>query len=284
MLSATRSRILTTGIAIVLCVARPEAPFASEANCGGPDTPCTVTGGEYYAASPKAVAEPPAVIWLHGYARSGKAMIQKPAYVDPFIRRGFAVIMPSGQSFPGNKALDWGVADGYDWSRDDIAFLRVVRADAVERFGLDPSRILIAGFSRGGSMVWDVACQAPELARGFAAVAGAFWEPMVKECAAPVHLSHTHGFKDRMVPFEGREMSWDGIDFVQGSVMKGVDVWRRVNACMGSAKNSFGNDGSMQKDWPKCAAGSIRLRLTKGGHGVPKGWREEVLDWFEDLP
>jgi polyhydroxybutyrate depolymerase len=229
------------------------------------------------------VEEPPAVIWLHGFGRSGKAMIQKPAYVDPFIRRGYAVIMPSGQPGISVENLDWGVADGYDLARDDIAFLRAVRADAVERFGLDPSRILIAGFSRGASMVWDVACQAPELARGFAAAAGAFWEPMTTECSAPVHLFHVHGFKDRMVPFEGRELRWEDVDFAQGNVMKGVDVWRRENACMGSAENGFGDDGSMQKDWTNCAAGSVRLRLTRGGHGVPEGWREAVLDWFEAL-
>ncbi|MDC1198901.1 polyhydroxybutyrate depolymerase [bacterium] len=246
--------------------------------------PCEVEGGEYYAAVPEAVNAPPGVIWLHGYARSGKAMIQKPAYVDPFVRRGFAVIMPSGQPFPGIKELDWGVTDGYNWARDDVAFLKAVHTDAVARFGLDQTRILIAGFSRGGSMVWDVACQAPELAKGFAAVAGAFWEPIPVECAEPAHLFHTHGFKDRMVPFEGREMSWEGIDFTQGNVMKGIDVWRRKNECMSSAKNSFGDDGSMQKDWKECVAGSIRLRLTKGGHGIPKGWREAVLDWFEALP
>jgi polyhydroxybutyrate depolymerase len=242
-----------------------------------------VTGGEYFASLPEAATNPPAVIWLHGYARSGKGMIQKHAYVDPFIRRGYVVIMPNGQSFPATDPLDWGVSDGYDWARDDVAFLGAVRADAVERFGLDPSRILIAGFSRGGSMVWEVAFHAPELARGFAAVAGAFWEPMVEDCAAPVHLFHTHGFKDRMVPFEGREMTWDGVDFVQGNVMKGVDVWRRENTCMGSAKNSFVSDGSMQKEWTNCSAGSVRLKLTKGGHGIPKGWRDEAINWFEDL-
>lgn len=260
------------------------AAQADDAGCGAADAPCVLDQGEYFAALPEGVDSPPSVLWLHGYARSGKAMIQKQGHVGPFLRRGYAVIIPSGQPFPTNGKLDWGVADGYDWARDDVGFLKAVRADAVARFGLDPDRILVAGFSRGGSMVWDLACQGPTLARGFAAVAGAFWEPMVTECAAPVNLFHTHGFKDRMVPFEGREISWEGLDFVQGNVMRGVDVWRRQNGCMGSAKNSIGDDGVMQKDWTACAAGSIRLRLTTGGHGIPKGWRDAALDWFETLP
>lgn len=192
--------------------------------------------------------------------------------------------MPNGQHFPGDDKLDWGVADGHEWKRDDLAFIKSVRADALERFGFDPSRVLVAGFSRGGSMVWDLACQGPELAKGFAAVAGAFWEPMVTDCASPVHLFHTHGLKDRMVPFEGRNLNWEGIDFIQGNVMKGVDVWRRENGCMGSARNHFDDDVFMEKNWSECSMGSIRVRLTKGGHGVPDGWRETVLDWFEALP
>lgn len=278
------SRIHSLGLALVCGLAQILAPIEAIAACGAPDQPCQVEGGEYHVALPSDGETPPAVIWLHGFARSGKAMIQKSGYVEPFAQRGYAVIMPSGQPFSDAGKLDWGVEDGFEYARDDIAFIRSVRDDAIGRFGLDASRILIAGFSRGGSMTWDLACLAPETGKAFAAVAGAFWEPMATDCKAPVHLFHTHGFKDRLVPFEGREVSFQGLDFIQGNVMKGVDVWRRENGCMGSAQNSFGDDGSMQKDWAECAEGSIRLRLTKGGHGVPKGWREDVLDWFESLP
>lgn len=271
-------------LAVLLAAASALNAVAADTACGAPDVPCKVDGGEYFAALPEVAGKPPAVIWLHGYARSGKAMIQKSGYVEPFTRRGYAVIMPSGQPFAANGKLDWGVVDGYDDARDDIVFINAVRADAIDRFGLDPSRILIAGFSRGGSMVWDLACLTPEMAKAFAPVAGGFWEPMATDCKTPVHLFHTHGFNDRLVPFEGRESNFQGFDFAQGNVMKGIDVLRRENGCMDSAKNSFDEDGAMQKDWGDCASGSIRLRLTTGGHGVPKGWREDALDWFEALP
>lgn len=271
-------------LAVLLAAASALNAVAADTACGAPDVPCEVDGGEYFAALPEVAGKPPAVIWLHGYARSGKAMIQKPGYVEPFTRRGYAVIMPSGQPFAASGKLDWGVVDGYDDARDDIVFINAVRADAIDRFGLDPSSILIAGFSRGGSMVWDVACLAPEMGKAFAPVAGGFWEPMATDCKTPVHLFHTHGFNDRLVPFEGRESNFQGFDFAQGNVMKGIDVLRRENGCMDSAKNSFDEDGAMQKDWGDCASGSIRLRLTTGGHGVPKGWREDALDWFEALP
>ena len=283
MSRCTPGRALLLGAFFLFGSAAPGISGAGDEGCGAPQSPCVVDGGEYYAALPEAAASPPAVIWLHGYARSGKAMIQNPDYVSPFTRRGYAVIMPTGQPWPGSGDLDWGVVDGHGLPRDDVAFVQAVRADAVARFGLDPSRILLAGFSRGGSMVWDIACRAPASATAFAAVSGAFWEPFPADCAGPVDLFHTHGFKDRLVPFEGRDVTFAGFDFTQGNVMKGIDIWRRRNGCRGSARNSLGEDGAMQKDWTECAAGSIRLRLTTGGHGVPAGWRDAVLDWFEAL-
>ncbi len=70
-------------------------------------------------------------------------------------------------------------------------------------------------------MVWDLACKAPDSAQACAAVAGAFWEPMAETCAAPVHLRHTHGFKDGLVPFEGREGGWQGYPFQPGQRHEG---------------------------------------------------------------
>lgn len=268
---------LITAAALWFC-----APYA-RAECGAQAAPCVLDQGEYFVALPDAPQGVPAVLWLHGYGRSGAMMVAKTAATAPFIARGYAVILPSGQRyFEGSDALDWGVRDGHDAPRDDIAFLRAVLSDAISRFSLDDTRIIAAGFSRGGSMVWDLACLAPDTAAAYAAVAGAFWEPMAGDCAAPVNLYHTHGFGDRLVPFEGREVTFQKIRFVQGSVMKGVNIWRRENGCMGSAKNDTA-DGTLRKRWTDCTAGSVTLSLVPGGHAVPKGWRDEVLDWFEGL-
>ena len=63
---------------------------------------------------------------------------------------------------------------GY-YGRDDVAFIRSVIDDAAERFHLDRDRVLLTGFSRGASMVWDVACIAPDTATAYASVSGGFW-------------------------------------------------------------------------------------------------------------
>lgn len=252
--------------------------------CGPPETPCLVPGGEYFLATAQDATGAPVVLWLHGYGRSGGMMVANRDAVEPFTSRGYAVVFPTGQPFvAGTGKLDWGVEDGAKMPRDDVSFLRTTLADAVSRFGLDGTRVLAAGFSRGGSMVWDLACEAPDTATAYAAVAGAFWEPMSARCAAPVHLFHTHGFNDDLVPFEGREVVFADIAFTQGSVMKGIDIWRRTNGCMGGAENEIEEGGEMRKVWTGCDAGSITLTLAPIGHSVPDGWRTDVLDWFEAL-
>jgi polyhydroxybutyrate depolymerase len=35
--------------------------------------------------------------------------------------------------------------------------------------------------------------------------------------------------------------------------------------------------------WSSCAAGSLAFALHPGGHVVPPGWTDRVLDWFEGL-
>ncbi|MEO1017506.1 MAG: polyhydroxybutyrate depolymerase [Pseudomonadota bacterium] len=235
-------------------------------------------------ALPETPEGAPLMLWLHGFASSGRNAINNEAFVADVKERGYALIAPNGQPvFSDTSRLDWGVDDGHLQERDDVAFLREVLTDAVTRFGLDGERILAAGFSRGGSMIWDFACRSPESAAGFAAVAGGFWEPMVPSCEAPVHLHHTHGFTDNLVPLEGRKILFEGRDYAQGNIFKGLEIWREVNGCPGAADVSSTEDDKWDKDWTSCDAGSLTLRLAPIGHGIPEGWTDMVLDWFEGI-
>ena len=264
---------------MLICVSAGAAP-----SCGPPDLPCRLDQGAYHIALPAAVTGAPAVLWLHGFGRSGKQVLANAQVAGPIIARGYALIAPDGQPFTGDTGnFDWGVNDGHRWARDDIAFMKAVLTDAMERFGLDRSRVLVAGFSRGGSMVWDLACRAPRIAAGFAAVSGAFWEPMFETCAGPVHLLHTHGFSDRLVPLEGRQVTFHGIHFTQGNVYKGLEIWRRIDGCRGGASRIETTVSLWRKTWDRCDHGSLTLQLTPGGHAIPAGSVDGALDWFEAL-
>ncbi|MEM8630859.1 MAG: PHB depolymerase family esterase [Pseudomonadota bacterium] len=259
---------------------------AAAADCGGEETPCEIEDGFYHALAPaEGGAGAPLVVWLHGAGGRAVSPVRPDRTGKRYTDRGYVFVAPQGAPDPARPNMrDWNVADGYAVPRDDIAFLSAVIDDAVARFDADPDRVLLAGFSRGASMAWDYACARPEKVAAIAAVAGGFWEPMVTTCAAPVHLYHTHGFKDPMVPLEGRKVRWKEFGFHQGNILKGLDVWREVNGCMGKADESAPDGDIWRKRWTGCENGSVSFDLTTGGHGIPVGWSGRMMDWFEALP
>lgn len=271
---------------LVAVLISAQSVLAAE-ECGGPKTPCTVEKGGYFAARPEGSDLGHAVIYLHGYGGSGAKAIANVSFAEQFTSRGYTLIVPDGQphTAPGTKGKrDWGVRDDFDWPRDDVAFLRTVISDAKKRFGVRSDELMMLGYSRGGSMAWDVACLAPETARAFAAYGGSFWEPMIGECRAPVHLHHAHGFSDRTVPLEGRPFVFFGFPFEQGDVFKGLNIWTTLNGCGQPATKASTKGTFWTKAWTDCEAGSVTLALGPGGHGRPKEWIGLALDWFETLP
>ncbi|MEL6476482.1 MAG: polyhydroxybutyrate depolymerase [Pseudomonadota bacterium] len=240
---------------------------------------CETSLGAYSAAMPEGEGPFPVLIHLHGMGGTGPGTL-KGGTARRAVERGYAVLAPTGWQPVSRYPKNWGVADGRDYTRDDIAFLREVLADAAGRFPLDTTRVLLSGFSRGGSMVWDVACQAPDFARAYAPVAGAFWDPLPTGCAEPVDLFHTHGWLDRTVPLEGRPLD-DG-RLTQGDVWASLFILRATNGCGNrQPKSGSAEDGVWLRHWDDCAAGQIDLMLHPGGHGVPSGWADRMLDWFE---
>lgn len=254
-------------------------------NCGGETQPCKVAAGEYHIVVPTGWKGGPAVMHLHGYGGSGANEIKNKGFIAAFMARGYAVIAPTASPWHANKPNDWAVRDGWlTYPRNDVRFLRDVLADAVVRAGIDANRLLLSGHSRGGSMVWEVACLAPDFARAYAPIAGGFWLPATKECVGPVHMLHTHGFADKTVPLEGRKWHNDEFDITvsQADIWEGLQLWRRENDCPSNAAKHSVTHELWRKSW-KCKRGNLELVLHKGGHGLPKAWSKIVLDWFESL-
>lgn len=259
------------------------ASAAPAQGCGTPEGTCPVATGVYRLALPPSEGGPvPAVVYLHGYSGSAEGVMRNAAMLGALAARGYALIAPEGQPTPGRPdRLNWSVRDGRPLPRDDLAFLAEVLDDAA-RQGVDRGRILMTGFSRGGSMVWDVACHAPGMARAYAPVAGAFWEPLPDRCAGQVDLFQTHGWTDRTVPLEGRAVA--GGTRIQGDVFLSLRILRDSLGCnpqMPDAAPMEAEGNLWFREWASCPGGRIDLMLHPGGHGVPAGWLTRALDWFE---
>ena len=247
---------------------------------------CEIAQGTYHIAVPEGVEAPPMVLWLHGFGGSGEAALRNRNGVQRYLDRGYAFAAADGLrresgSF-GEGRRSWSFHPDWPQRRNEAEFFAAIVDDAAEVYGIDPERVVLAGFSIGGSMTHYTACAQPDLFDAYAPVAGAFWRPHPTECVGPVDLFHTHGWNDATVPLEGRTFR-DGAA-AQGDSWVSMIVWRDANECATDLPNVREIDGDIwRRAWTECAQGSLRFDLHPGGHGIPQGWALRMLDWYESL-
>jgi len=254
------------------------------------DTPCPVGERAYYIALPSVSDRPaPAVVFVHGFGGSGKGALRNRDMVNAFTARGYAVIAADGVPRAGGNGRSWGFHPRSPRQAQDIAYLQNIRDHAVAQFNLDADRIILAGFSIGGSMTAYTACAAPESFAAYAPLGGNFWRPHPNECIGPVKMLHTHGWSDGTVPLEGRVVN--NVDrtetnaFAQGDIGYAILLWRETNECETYQPKKFDTSGPFWKrTWTNCAEGSeLTFALFSGGHIIPKAWPDMVADWAEAL-
>ncbi|HEX5997787.1 MAG TPA: alpha/beta fold hydrolase, partial [Hyphomicrobiaceae bacterium] len=107
------------------------------------------------AVSPRA----PTVIVLHGAVNSAGWAMRRFGFAEAAAARGLAA------AFPQAVGSHWN--DGRRSDRaDDVAFLRRLAAELVERGVATPKRIYIAGISGGGMMALRMVCESADLIAG----------------------------------------------------------------------------------------------------------------------
>ncbi|MEO1494962.1 MAG: polyhydroxybutyrate depolymerase [Pseudomonadota bacterium] len=274
-------RVLTFA---VLAALQPWSTATADPLCGAAQTPCEIDGGSYHMAVPEGWdgASPlPAIVFFHGHRSSGKSVLK--GSIQATFGTDYAIIAPNGPKSPRGDYRFWPARPQTDPIRDNIAFLEAVVADAADRVALDRGRILVGGFSAGGSMAWRVACQRGGAFAGYVSVAGALRRPVPDDgCpGGPANLLHIHGFNDAQVPFEGRQIR----DWHQGDVFESLGLIRAANACRSNPHVIEVGAPFSCRRWNACASGAeVELCLHDGGHGLPKGWAAHAKSWFEELP
>ena len=198
-------------------------------------------------------------------------------------QEGFVVVYPNGYSkFPRGRLATWNAGgccgDARDRDSDDVGFIRAVVADVQGRIKIDPQRIFATGMSNGGMMAYRLACEAADMFRAVAAVAGT---EAVRECrpSRPVPVLHIHARNDTHVLFNGgagqdafRDES-KVMDFV--SVPDTVARWVGRNRCDARPTRVLDKPGAYCERYSGCRDNAaVQLCVTEqGGHSWP-GARE----------
>jgi polyhydroxybutyrate depolymerase len=223
----------------------------------------------------------PLVLAFHGGGGSADFMADDSRYglQRQADQSGFIVAFPNGASrLPGGRLATWnaGACCGYarDRNSDDVGFARAVAGALEARYAIDTDRVFATGMSNGGMLVHRLACEAADVFRAVASVAG---PDATTRCnpARPVSVLHIHARDDDHVLFDGgagpgafRDRH-SVMDFV--SVPQTIAGWVRRDQCGASPQRMLQVPGAYCDVYPGCAGGAqVQLCVTDtGGHSWP---------------
>jgi polyhydroxybutyrate depolymerase len=223
----------------------------------------------------------PLVIALHGGGGHAEYMAEDVHYglIGKADRAGFVVVFPNGYSkLPRGRLATWNAGDccggARDTASDDVGYVRSLVAEVSRQINIDRERIFATGMSNGGMMAYRLACEAADMFRAVASVAGT---EAITDCrpSRPVSVLHIHARNDTHVLFNGgagpgvfRDTS-KVMDFV--SVPQTIANWVERSGCALQPQRSFQNPGAYCETWGSCRHGvSVQLCVTgQGGHSWP---------------
>lgn len=241
-------------------------PATDTAACGR-DTDCSLGDRSYRIALPEGRdggAPIGAIVYVHGYRGTAAGVMNNKALTSLASELGIAFIAAQA------KGIEWNLpgvpSDDAQPDVDELAYFDALIADASRRVALDPSRVVVAGFSSGAMMVWHLACQRGGAFLGYVPMSGTFWAPIPRACpGGPVNLIHYHGREDPVVPLQGRQIK----DAHQGDVFEAVKLIERTGGYRAVAiEQPQALDCSR---WENAGGKLIELCLFTGKHEMKVG-------------
>ncbi|WP_457419202.1 extracellular catalytic domain type 1 short-chain-length polyhydroxyalkanoate depolymerase [Roseateles sp. P5_E7] len=192
---------------------------------------------------------------------------------------GFLVAFPNGYSKPpGGRFATWNAGgccgDARDKGSDDVAFARATVKAIQARYAIDAGRVFATGMSNGGMLSHRLACEAADVFRAVASVAGT---DATTNCtpSRPIAVLHIHARDDDHVLFNGgagpnafRDES-KVMAFI--SVPETISRWVQRDRCTAPPQRTLDKPGATCEAYSGCAGGvSVQLCVTEaGGHSWP---------------
>ena len=264
-------------------------------NVGGP-------GGitrEYYLYVPDEVnLNTPLIFVLHGYSGSANGIMGYSEFNDLAEEHNFIACYPQGTTDDyGNNFWNVGYSFHAFSGVDDVQFIRALSSHIVEEYNLTDYNIFSTGMSNGGDMSYLLACQASDIIRAIAPVAGCMMEWIYDSCSPefPRPVFEIHGTNDNVTWWEGDYNDSGGWgNYI--AVMPTFNFWATENNCMNFESNNLPNldlsDGSyIISDKYTDGIGGNEVWLYKvinGGHDWPGSYgnmdinsSQEIIDFFD---
>tara|TARA_Y100000814_G_scaffold287930_1_gene258711 strand:+ start:87 stop:1088 length:1002 start_codon:yes stop_codon:yes gene_type:complete len=181
----------------------------------------------YYVSYPSGSSEPAGlIINMHGFggtASNQMAGTQMNNYAHP---QNIAVVYPQGV----NSAIgstSWNIGTFWDFNtEDDVGFISAVIDDIASNFDINLDKVYACGFSNGGYMTYELACELSDKITAFGSVAGNFMLNSDQDCYSEreIPIIHFHGTNDPTVDYSPPS-------FDQAlTVSESIDYWSSFNS------------------------------------------------------
>ena len=211
----------------------------------------------YVGTSVKAGAAVPLVVNMHGLTNTPALQAQFSQMNPVADANGFVVVYPAGlnASFNAGNCCGESALTGVD----DVGFVRAVVADAESKICIDQKRVYETGFSNGGMMAYELACNAADL---FAAVAPTEGDNETKAPCSP----------SRPVPLAAFESLADPV-VTAASAQQSVQGWATQTGCTDSSPAQAMEAAFSCQEWSPCGGGALvwYCTLPGGTHYPPAG-------------
>jgi polyhydroxybutyrate depolymerase len=256
----------------------PAGPPPSHVTCtgkkgAGGDTTLTLTSGGYardsllhvppsYDASKGAML----VVNYHGFSSNAAEQVALTVMNPVADSTGFIVAYPDGLGSGWNAGTC--CTELQPPNVDDVQFTKDLLALIESEYCIDPGRVFATGFSNGGFMSHELACDMADTFAAIAPVSGVLGIP-TSSCkpSRPVPVLDMHGTADPVVPYDGGPALklLPPIQFM--SVDDTMAFWRTSNGCLGAPTVAYQYGDATCQLWGDCNGGADVELCTLNGDG-----------------
>ena len=250
---------------------------------------------QYYLYLPDGISDDaPLVFVLHGYSGDALGIMNYSGMNQVADDNGFAVCYPQGLSDDWDYNF-WNV--GYDWHEyetvDDVEFLTELAEHLRGEYDLSRDHVFSTGMSNGGDMSYLLACEASEIFRAIAPVAGCMMTWIYDSCDPidPIPVFEIHGTDDDVTWWEGADEifndgwgPWESVDTT-------FNFWTQLNGCtdftMDTLPDINTSDGSYvisHKNTNGVNNNEVWLyEVVNGGHDWPGAYGNMDINSSEEI-
>lgn len=228
--------------------------------------------------------EYPMVLVLHAARGTARGFERQTGFNAIADERGFIVVYGEGTGWGGADVQVWnagqccGDAAAPLENVDDVGYAREVVRQMSDFYRIDRDKVFVTGLSNGGMMAHRLACEASDVFRGIAAVAGTIQvEPCEPGEKLPVLI--VHGTADTTVPYRGGP-SGTLSDIVLKPVSQTFAEWAAREGCDGDLITTADKNVDLVT-YQRCDQRVQLLRINGGGHEWPSGTAQIVTDFFQ---